>query len=689
MSKAEAEGEPVTEELSLSVEETNRLRISLGLKPLQNETSSGGDAAVAAANFAKEKQRLKARQERKLLISRLAAAENKEKAFARLEGKGLGDADDDNDDNTSALAWAAKLKERNETNRRMLVQRKARELEELDEEYSADQLKGLRVAHNMDDISSDILVLADKRVTDEDADEDELVSAAISAKERLEQNLKNKKKKPVYNAYDDAEFDMPGHKRSLLSQYDEDDEKSGFILGDGGRVDSAAAAATEGESQANGKKTVTLAYEKMQEIKDYYTQEEAAATFLKPKKKKKSSSSSKGKSRTRDVEPDYPNPANPDAMQTDAVAIGSGTTHDFARSNANADVTSVNFVDDDDLQSALSRARNMANRALKRPTTQEMLQAAQEIEAQELAAEINTRRAAADSNSDDEEADEEDAALVMSSTSEFVNNLRTAATLAPSRAGAGPAVQGRPRVREAESDDEEEEERTRAAGRMDIDATEEKEGAKSGDEDDDEDGGGWREPGETSSGTGLLHAEIGEEEAVEDGNLEGGGIEEEPLVAAGMAATVALLNKQGFLEKVGDDLLDRERKQKDRAKWLAEQRVQEKKREIIKEREKQRQREINKAKGPQGKKGGGGGGGGGNSERKEEDDWRAEEEARAAERRQLREVEERFKNYNPDIEIKYNDDWGNPLSQKEVCVTSCALFHCFVFDLHLADPPTC
>ncbi|TPX61555.1 hypothetical protein CcCBS67573_g08920 [Chytriomyces confervae] len=645
------DGAPVTEEISLSVEETNKLRISLGLKPLDSSSSGGGAKEdQAATNFINEKKRMQKRAERKSIIDKLARDENKQKFFSKLDGKGLGDESDEGDD---SLAWAMRHKTATVDNKRKMALKKMKELEDLDNvaEYSGKDLAGLKVAHGVDDITDEILVLADKRIGDDDDDDDELISSALTAKERLEQNLKNKKKKPTYNAYDDDEFKNPGSKRSLLSHYDEDDTKTGFILGDGGNVNIAN---EEDESQMLGGagKSVTLDYEKMQEIKDYYTKEEAVS-FMKPKKKKKSS---KGKSRSRDAEPDWPSANSKEngdeGMDVDENNAGNGEANEstkktYSQSNANADTQNMNFVDDDDLQSALSRARNLAHKKMKRPNAQEILQAAQKIE-DEQQQEAAAAKAAAGIDSDDE--DEEDEALVLTATSEFVNSISTTAPLSRAAASASRAV-GRPRERTSDSDEDDEEENTKQPNAAEI----ERRAQAAADAE-------MKEDGESDEDAPRDEEMVDADEArsEEGDDLQGGGIEEEPLVASGLAATVALLAKQGHLEKVSSEQIERERKQKEQAKWKAEQRIAERKREIIEERRKAKQREINKAKGPQGKRGGGGGG-----NANAEDEWRLEEETRAADRVRMREIEDRFKNYNPDVNLKYNDEYGNNLTQKE------------------------
>ncbi|KAJ3205615.1 hypothetical protein HDU82_005079 [Entophlyctis luteolus] len=614
------------EEISLSVEETNKLRAALGLKPL-DESSGGGSRSdqIANANFAAEKRRLQKRQERKELIERLAREQNKERMFAKLEGKGLGEAEEGTDD---PLAWARRHKKAAAENKRALAERKMRELEELDRVavYSEKDLAGLKVGHSLEDIKDEILVLADKRIGGKDGDdeEDELVSSALTAKEQLEKNLKNKSKKSAYSGYDDDEFNNPGKKRSVLSQYDEEQEKVGFVLGENGRV-SALGEDMNAPAILGGAKTVTLEYEKMQEIKDYYTQEEAAVTFLKPKKKKK-----KAKLRSKD-EPDWPIVGFEDSSSNMDVETTEPVHESFSRSNANSNVLDVNFVDDDDLQKALSRARNLANK-IKPPNIEEMLQAAETAEGgnDNMDTGMNTG------------SEDEDDLLVLTATSEFVNTITTAAT-APLTAAERAAERRRIRSGvDAESDDEENDSAKDPESPA-VSATN----------------------GNSASAMNVENGSLNDEahnDDDDDDDLAAGGIEEEPLVSAGLGATLKLLGKQGFIEKVNDEQLERERKQRERAKWLAHQRFLDKKAEILKERDKAIQREINKAKGPA-KRGGGGGGNRDNVDR--EDDWKAEEEMRAAERQRLRELEERFKDYSPDVNIKYNDEFGRELKPKE------------------------
>ncbi|KAJ3322343.1 hypothetical protein HDU76_013896 [Blyttiomyces sp. JEL0837] len=604
------EEEQVVEEISLSIEETNKLRAALGLRPL-DEGSGNKKDQIAAANFANEKKRLQKRQERRALIEKLAKEKESEKLNARLEGKGLGE--DDGADDT--LSWALRHK-KVDKDKKSAMERE-REMEEMENsiaEYTAADLKGLRVGHGLDDIKDEILVLADKGILDEDNGDDELVSVAITDKERIAKNLENKKKKPVYNVHDDDEFLNPGQKKSLLSQYDEEIDgpmKIGFTIGEGGGVgggeDSEEARRAQVAKNLRGD-AISLEYEKMREIRDYYTQEEAVS-FTKPKKRKK-----KGKSRVKESdEGGWPTGGlNGDGEDVDMEEVAPVAA--FSKSNKSAEIENMNFVDDDELQDALSRARKIAVKKQLKTRPEDIADMVESVKEEVK----------------EEEMDDDDGGLILSATSEFVNNLSTV-----------PVFQAQPEpsaLRRAalELDDESDDEDVKVK-------------IKSDEEDDamEEERGGWRDAVDDSDeDKDTLKDRIKKEE--EGGELANGPIEEEPLVSKGMAATLALLSKKGFLEKVDKELIDKEKKQRDRAKWLAEQRVKEKVRELEKEKERAR----NKAKG-------GLGGGRGH------DEWHHEEDSRYEERRKQRELEERFKAYNPDIDIKYVDEYGHAMNAKE------------------------
>lgn len=321
-------------------------------------------------------------------------SKNRKRNLAKLQGKGLGEASDDEDN--SALNWIKKSRKRE----RDLAARRAAELEAMDDSfqsYDASHLKGLKVSHAMSEFGEGgetILTLKDRNILEEEDDDvDELTNVNIEDKERLKKNLKAKKEKPGYNPYDDEQFN--GSKSSILPQYEDEEAEGGFVIGKSGTIKPVVEAVDE-KTVSQKLKEQTLSYEKMQEIKDYYTQEEVNATFKKPKNKKKK----KTRRRTKDDEDDIIVNNNNEEQDTsmEAAAPRSRTIDPDA-----------NFVDDDDLQEALARARRVANKEknklLKKMTPEEIANQIREEEAAKM------------------EEDEQEGGLVLSEATEFVNAL--------------------------------------------------------------------------------------------------------------------------------------------------------------------------------------------------------------------------------------------------------------------------
>jgi len=105
-------------EESLSLDETNKLRAALGLKPLaapsasatgQNyeDTSSAGQDQRAYENWRKEQDSLEAAKEKAAVLARIEKSKKKAARFERLEGRGLAD---DDDEETDARQWVFKTK---------------------------------------------------------------------------------------------------------------------------------------------------------------------------------------------------------------------------------------------------------------------------------------------------------------------------------------------------------------------------------------------------------------------------------------------------------------------------------------------------------------------------------------------------------------------------------------------------
>ncbi|KAJ8267152.1 hypothetical protein GJAV_G00139110 [Gymnothorax javanicus] len=242
---------------SLSIEETNKLRAKLGLKPLElteNKKELGTKEEPIVAETINPAQ-LKQQQE---IREKLAALKEKRLLNQKL-GKVKTLAEDELwlDDTAAWVERSRKLAKERE-----MAEKRAKLLEEMDEEfgvsnlveqefghgskeaYGSSDLKGLTVQHKMDSFREGetvILTLQDKGVLEEE--EDVLVNVGLVDREKAEKNVELKKKKPDYKPYEEDESvdDMVTFKpRTVLSKYDEEidgEKKKSFRLGTGGRAD--------------------------------------------------------------------------------------------------------------------------------------------------------------------------------------------------------------------------------------------------------------------------------------------------------------------------------------------------------------------------------------------------------------------------------------------------------------------
>nr|KAH9509150.1 U4/U6.U5 tri-snRNP-associated protein 1 [Bulinus truncatus] len=290
---------------SLSIAETNRLRAKLGLKPLDVSDSKGEDKSkksdavhVPAVNLAQVKKTATLREKMVTKKSQRAL----EKKLKNVKGLGESDSDDD-----GAAAWV--VKSRKLQQERELADKRAKMLEEMDEDfgigslveqefkkgkqYTSQNLRGLKVEHSLDKFEEGrniVLTLKDKGVLDEEED-DVLVNVNIQDNEKAEKNIENKKKKPEYKPYDEPEYDEYGMLRpsNLLSKYDEEIDgvkKESFMLGSGGMYDAThekRMAEIRQELRAQGQ---SLLVAPPSLATEYLTPEEIeAAKFKKIKKK--------------------------------------------------------------------------------------------------------------------------------------------------------------------------------------------------------------------------------------------------------------------------------------------------------------------------------------------------------------------------------------------------------------------
>ncbi|KAG6461156.1 U4/U6.U5 tri-snRNP-associated protein 1 isoform X2 [Manduca sexta] len=360
---------------SLSIEETNALRAKLGLKPLEVKEKPADDGKIKddlgefyhkpAANIAKQKKTEK-------LKEKLEERKEKRKIEQRIQTTLLADESDEDD----ASAWVKRSREIEKQKRE--AAKRAAMLDEMDSvfgvsalvaeeerdsrahSYSANDLHGLRVAHDIDalvDERETILTLADKDVLAEDA-EDVLVNVNIVDNEKYNKNiLERKKARAGYQAYDDeAELQAAlGFQRPVLAKYDDEihkgraDKDRGFTIGDEHAIEAKKMRDKMRQELIAGgadKRLESLQLPELRIASDYMDEHEINAKFKKPKRK--------GKMRKKAKE----EPIDVDDYDAGNAPLDTDDT-DVKPSQLSLAVDEEETEPDTELQAALARARRL------------------------------------------------------------------------------------------------------------------------------------------------------------------------------------------------------------------------------------------------------------------------------------------------------------------------------------------
>uniref|UniRef100_A0A1I8H966 NUC153 domain-containing protein n=1 Tax=Macrostomum lignano TaxID=282301 RepID=A0A1I8H966_9PLAT len=230
--------------ISLSIEETNKLRAKLGLKPLEVDSSASDPKAKpgsSSTNFlhAPAKSLTQAKHSAKVQERTLIGWQKREMREKLTRLRGLGDDSDEEDKDLSAAAWIERS--RNLEAERRLAEQRAKELAELDAEfdvsrlveadvassaYSSNDLAGLRVAHSAKKFKegqTTVLVLQDRGVLDSNDDDaaETLINVNMVDDERHAENVRNRAQ--VGSAWHAANAGLEGE----AGLDDEDDELGG------------------------------------------------------------------------------------------------------------------------------------------------------------------------------------------------------------------------------------------------------------------------------------------------------------------------------------------------------------------------------------------------------------------------------------------------------------------------------
>ncbi|KID95737.1 SART-1 family protein, partial [Metarhizium majus ARSEF 297] len=578
-----------------TIEETNRIRVSLGMKPLpvpgaaiQSDPSSRSKDEEAAStlesrqaesyeNYKKHQEAAAAKKKREDRAAAIRKARDEAQRFAVMEGKGLGEEDSKGD--VDAKAWLMGQKKRQkkiDKARKLEAELAAAEAEAAAAvQYTSKDLAGIKVAHDTSDFlggEDQVLTLKDTTIEENEEEGDELENLGVREQEKLGERLDLKKRKPGYDPNDDEEG-----QGGILAQYDDEiygKKGKKFTLDGSGTIAELADILGQPAPKA-GKATVSLddVIGDAPISSDYLAPSEIKVK--KPKKKK-----SKGtRQKQYDDDDIFPLETQQDSNAMDVDTKESNSKKRKAESDT--------FVDDDDLQASLALQRKSALKRRKKARPEDI---AKQLKEEDDEAEQQTNGTG------------ESTGLVIGEISEFVSGL-------------------------SKRDDEEEKKPRRHKTQTQSPGLPED------------------HPMENSE-----HEEqpaIKEESAPPQAPEEETGVEEEKAIGAGMGVALSLLRERGLIEESRDSDYEAFRA---REEFLARKRILE---EELDEQTRQ-QRERDRASGRLDR-----------MTVREREDW-ARQQNMWRDQQQSRRMAELFsETYKPNVELRYTDEHGRSLDQKE------------------------
>nr|XP_019547252.2 U4/U6.U5 tri-snRNP-associated protein 1 isoform X1 [Aedes albopictus] len=461
----------------LSIEETNKLRAKLGLKPLEVGPSSGASAATESSSqrdedAPKDAKTGKAYEKIKddlgefyhkpasSLTAKTKEEKIREKLKERKEKRAIEDKlkkvqtlgeDEEMDDLKS---WAIRTRDKHRLKQE--AEQRAKLLDQLDEEFGVgdlvDQevresrreaykdrdLRGLRVEHDVESFTEGrhvILTLKDADVLDEEAG-DTLVNVNMVDDERYKKNVENRKQNPnsygydVYSQDDVDEFGMP-KERDVLGKYNEEiggQKKSSFTIGSNAEHEAfEKRKQMEIRAKLQNKKLEALDTLPLTLASEFFTETEMAS-FKKPKKKVRKI---RQKLKADDLLNSIPEASSsqdlgsrssrrPAPTSTETESQFRNRRKDLLLTDDTAvpqeDLSNVRIEEDDeDLQAVLSKARRLKQK-------EAIITKALPIDPDQVKQEIK-----AEMDSDEEESNYDtrtrDGAILLNATAEFCRTL--------------------------------------------------------------------------------------------------------------------------------------------------------------------------------------------------------------------------------------------------------------------------
>ncbi|XP_075596496.1 U4/U6.U5 tri-snRNP-associated protein 1 [Balearica regulorum gibbericeps] len=290
-------------ESSLSVEETNKLRAKLGLKPLETTTVKK-EAGTKEDPVAADVINPLVQRQREEIREKLAAAKEKRLLNQKLgKIKTLGEDDPWLDDAAAWIERSRKLQQEKE-----LAEKRAKLLEEMDQEfgvstlveeefmkrkrdlYSSRDLQGLTVEHDLGAFREGetlVLTLKDKGVLEES--EDVLVNVTLVAEEQAQENAELRKKKPPYVPYEDedpAAAPQGPKEHVVLPKYADPPQRPSFRLGPQGTTPGGGGLGDPRQQPpASGPAPQSLELPPLRLAPEYLTPQEMSVTFRKTRRR--------------------------------------------------------------------------------------------------------------------------------------------------------------------------------------------------------------------------------------------------------------------------------------------------------------------------------------------------------------------------------------------------------------------
>ncbi|KAL8688637.1 MAG: hypothetical protein Q9218_005503 [Villophora microphyllina] len=598
---------------ALSVEAANKIRVAIGLKPLpvpgggsgpafkdsKDDDSSSSDGEEASTlesrqaqgydNWKKLQDEQDAKAKREAKNEAIKKARDAARKFAKLEGKGLGEADETAELDTKT--WLLQQKKRQKKLEREKLRKMEKELEEREQaaEHTAEDLAGVRVAHEVDDFDAgeQILTLKDAGIDENEEEGDELENLELKEQEALQDRLNVKKKKPLYDPH--ADDDAGGS--TILKHYDDNEGKKRkrFTLDGQGSTAEDREAMRQSVGQKLQAQAISLDIVRDVPTSDY--KEEPEARIKKPKKKKAKST----RQRPADEDDIFPAGApNGSATNGDSMELDLDRTEPATVKPAKDTST---FADDDDLQANLAIQRKEALKKRKRTRPEDLARQLRE-EAEEA------------KNRMDEDDPSDEGGLVIDETTEFVANLRNSPEPQKIRTKDAPRSPANLKHEYLNTEDDPD---------IDMDSDLDEERLK------------------RSSSTPMTP------------NLNPTGLDEEANINQGVGATLALLTQRGLIQKPQENT-DINALHRSRQQFLTSKRS----REAEAERKARLQRERDRTSGKLDRL----------SARDREEHARWENKQRdQAESRLMADIF--AKEYKPNVELKYVDEFGRSMNQKE------------------------